>query len=279
MSRLILINLLIWIGINLVRVVAFLFQTPGNPIENQWITSFELWLAVPAGFEAWIQKPWTIFTYMFLHLDFWHILFNMLGLYWFGKIFLEFKKGRDLLVVYLFGGILGAVTFMMAFNFFPVFREILGQAVALGASASVLAIVVATAMLVPQYVIHLLFIGPIKIKYIALIMIILDIFMIRSGNAGGHFAHLGGALAGVITVFFMKSSFSIPTIPPLKMFRSKSRIRKVHATGKPLSDEDYNRIRAQKQARIDLILDKIAKSGYKSLTEEEKEFLFKFSKK
>jgi membrane associated rhomboid family serine protease len=284
LNRLILFNLGIWFIINLIRVILFLFQTPSNPIEDNFLHFIENWLAVPAGLDQWISRPWTTFTYMFLHIDFWHLLINMLWLYWFGKIFLEFLNSPRLLGVYLLGGIAGALTFMAAFNFFPAFSQSLGAAVALGASASVLAVVVSTALLVPNYTIHLLFIGQVKIKFIAIFMIILDVFMLRSSNAGGHFAHIGGALAGLIYIFFMKQ-FRINGKQPgffgfLKsLLRRKPRIKQVHRSGKPLSDEEYNAIKAQNQKRIDIILDKIAKSGYKSLTEAEKEFLFKFSNK
>lgn len=284
LNRLILLNIAIWFIINIVRVVLFLFQTPSNPIENNFLHLIESWLAVPAGLDQWISRPWTTFTYMFLHIDFWHLLINMLWLYWFGKIFLEFMSTPRLLGIYLLGGISGALTFMAAFNFFPAFSQSLGAAVALGASASVLAVVVSTALLIPNYIVHLLFIGQVKIKYIAIFMIILDVLMLRSSNAGGHFAHIGGALAGLIYIFFMKqfikggkqSGFFDFLMP---LFKRRPRIKQVHRSGKPLSDEEYNAIKAQNQKRIDIILDKIAKSGYKSLTEEEKEFLFKFSNK
>ncbi len=283
LNRLILVNILVWFIINLLRVFLFLFQTAENPIETEWILAIEKWLAVPAGLDQWLSKPWTVITYMFLHLDFWHLLVNMLWLYWFGKIFLEFMNGRRLLFVYLFGGILGALTFMAAFNVFPVFSQSLGVAVAIGASASVLAVVIATSTLVPNYAINLLFIGQVKIKYIALFMIIMDVFMLRSSNAGGHFAHLGGALAGVIYILAVPSgnfAFSDRIRSFLrKTGLSKRKIKPVYKSGKPLSDEEYNAMKALSQKKIDVILDKIAKSGYKSLTEEEKEFLFKFSNK
>jgi membrane associated rhomboid family serine protease len=283
LSRLIVLNVAIWLAINLIRVIAFLFQTPGNQLEDIWLINIQKWLAVPAGFALWISKPWTPFTYMFLHIDFWHLFFNMIWLYWFGKIFLEFLSDRRMIAVYIIGGLSGALSFMLAFNFFPAFTASLGYALALGASASVLAIVVATSMMVPEYVVNLLFIGKVKIKYIALITIALDVFMLRSSNAGGHFAHLGGAVAGLLYILAMRSKvisglFRFSDNKVFGMFR-KSKIKTVYTSSKPLSDEDYNASKARNQKRIDGILDKIAKSGYKSLTEEEKEFLFKFSNK
>ncbi|NVO18277.1 MAG: rhomboid family intramembrane serine protease [Bacteroidetes bacterium] len=283
LSRLIVINIAVWLVINLVGVIAYLFQTADHPLEELWLFRIQQWFAVPAGIDQWFLKPWTTITYMFLHIDFWHLFFNMLWFYWFGKIFLQFLSNRKMIEVYLIGGIAGAFTFMLAFNFFPAFSASLGHAMALGASASVLAIVVATAVMVPDYIISLLFIGPVKIKYIALITIGLDILMLKSNNAGGHFAHLGGALAGLLYILASRSgkfSFSrwLGTFKIPAFFR-RSRVKKVYSSPKPMTDEEYNSRKAQNQKRIDSILDKIAQSGYKSLTEEEKEFLFKFSNK
>jgi len=283
LSRLIVINTAIWLVINLLRVAAYLFQTPASPLEVLWISNIQEWLAVPAGFNLWISKPWTPFTYMFLHIDFWHLFFNMLWLYWFGKIFLEFLSNRKLVIVYILGGLSGALVFMLAFNFFPAFETSLGHALALGASASVLAIVIATVTMVPEYTVNLMFIGQLKIKYIALFTIALDVFMLRSSNAGGHFAHLGGAIAGLLYILAIRSKLlsDVPRFPGFKLFKRfrRRKFKTVHTSSRPLTDDEYNARKVQSQKRIDGILDKIAKSGYKSLSEEEKEFLFKFSNK
>jgi membrane associated rhomboid family serine protease len=283
LTRLVLINTAIWIIINLIHVTAFLFQTRSYPAETIWMSTLQEWLAVPANIELLFTRPWTLITYMFFHQSFWHILFNMLWLYWFGKIFLEFASEKKMFSIYITGGIVGAFVFILAYNIFPVFAEVRDLSSALGASASVLAIVVATAVMVPEYTINLLFIGNVKIKYIALFTIVIDIFMIRSDNPGGHFAHLGGALAGLSYILIIKSGL-LASLPSIRSFiegrRSKQkRFRKVHVSNRPLTDEEYNSIKAKNQKRIDGILDKIAKSGYKSLTEEEKEFLFKYSNK
>jgi membrane associated rhomboid family serine protease len=272
------LNVAIWLVINLLRVIGFLFQTPGNPVESIWMQAVESWFSVPASWDLLMEKPWTIMTYMILHMDFWHLFFNLLWLYWFGKIFLEFMNERKFVLIYILGGISGALLFILAFNFFPVFSQSLGRAVLLGASASVIAIVIATVVMVPNYTIHLLFFGSVKIKYIALAMIILDIFMLRSDNSGGHFAHLGGAIAGLCYVVAERKGMG-KILPDFKMKFRRKKVKKVYSSGKPLTDEEYNLIRAQNQKKIDGILDKIAKSGYKSLSEEEKEFLFKFSNK
>jgi len=153
----------------------------------------------------------------------------------------------------------------------------------IGASASVLAITVATAVLVPDYTVNLMFIGPVKIKYIAIFTIILDVLMIRSGNAGGHFAHIGGAISGALFILFIRKDIA----RRIGLFRlgsiignpfKRKPLHTVHRKGRPLSDEEYNKQKVVKQKKIDHILDKISRSGYTSLSAEEKEILFNSSK-
>jgi membrane associated rhomboid family serine protease len=288
LPKLLLINIAVWLIIYLGRIIAFLYKVPGNDSEIFWIQNVQTWLAIPASVPGLLARPWTIITYMFLHIEFWHMLFNMFWLYWFGKIFLEFLSSRQLLTAYLLGGIAGGLVFMAAYNIFPVFSSTVGQSIALGASASVLAIVIMISFVVPDYTINLMFIGKLKIKYIAIVMVVMDILMIRSGNAGGHFAHLGGALWGISYALLIRKGLDPARV--LSLFDKgnkktgyarprKVKFKKVHATGKPLSDEEYNAQRAENQQKIDNILDKIAKSGYSTLSKEEKEFLFKSSKK
>ncbi|MBL7903618.1 MAG: rhomboid family intramembrane serine protease [Bacteroidales bacterium] len=286
---LILVNLFVWFGIALVSNFAFLFSGPeaastgtSKELVRSLITDF---LAVPANTGVLLNKPWTILTYMFLQIDFLHILFNMLWLYWFGVIFIQYLSQKQLLATYIFGGLAGAVFYIAAFNFFPVFSLARETAVALGASASVLAIVVAIAFYVPDYTVHMLFIGPLKIKYIALITILIDLMMLSSGNAGGHIAHLGGALWG------FAYAKMLPEFDPARLLnvfyridfnnkgKRKSARFKVHKGGRPLSDDEYNRQKVLKQQKIDSILEKISRSGYDSLSKEEKEILFSNSQK
>ncbi|NTW23695.1 MAG: rhomboid family intramembrane serine protease [Lentimicrobium sp.] len=286
---LILANIAVWLASVLVRNFAFLFSSPESATNGNYKLLVTEWImnsfAVPANIEVLMVKPWTLFTYMFLHTDFMHILFNMLWLWWFGAIFIQYLSQRQLLGTYIFGGLLGAFLYIAAFNFFPVFDLARESSVALGASASVLAIVVAIAFYVPDYTVNLLFLGQIKIKYIALITIFIDLLMISSGNAGGHIAHLGGALWGfayakmlpgtdptrIFNVFFgNKFSFSS---------KIKKKKFKVQQGGRTATDEEYNRYKILKQQKIDSILDKISRSGYDSLTKEEKELLFSSSQK
>jgi len=134
---------------------------------------------------------------MFMHAGFLHILFNMLWLYWFGALFLMFFSAKHLRGAYILGGICGGLLYMAAFNIFPYFRPMVDYSFMLGASASVLAVVAATAYREPNYPIRLFLFGTIRLKYLALIVIGTDLLFITSSNAGGHIAHLGGALAGL----------------------------------------------------------------------------------
>ncbi|MDP2424693.1 MAG: rhomboid family intramembrane serine protease [Bacteroidales bacterium] len=289
LPRLILINITVWVAITFVGVIAFLFTQPGYDPHALFNALIIKWLAVPANIEVLTSKPFTLLTYMFLHVDFLHLLFNMLWLFWFGKIFLEYLNKRQLVFTYITGGLAGAMLYILFYNVFPVFQQILNESVALGASASVLAIVVAIAFYVPNYTMYLLFLGPVKIKYIAIISVVVDFLMIKSGNAGGHIAHLGGALWGFLFIRILKNggydlsaifkNLSITRLSGFFGLRRKNKFKKVYTAGKPLTDEEYNYKRAEKQRMIDAALEKIKHSGYESLTREEKDFLFNNSKK
>ncbi len=271
--KLIYINLAVFIVIKLIQVLAFLFGFEG-------VTAFLIqWLAVPASVVKLITRPWTLFTYMFLHEGFFHILFNFLWLYVFGQIFLRYLNEKKLVSVYLVGGLAGAALYILAFNIFPAFQDVLPRAIALGASASVMAIVIAVAVYVPNFSINLLFIGPVKLKYIALFAIGLDILSIAGSNAGGHIAHLGGAIFGYFYIAqFRKGKNITKGFDSLmdslfSMFKPKPKFKVTYKN--PKTDIDYNKQKIKRQERINKILEKISKHGYDSLTKEEKEILFK----
>jgi membrane associated rhomboid family serine protease len=248
---------------------------------NGW--EFLSYFTLPASIPLLIKKPWSIISYMFLHQSFIHLLFNMLWLYFGGQIFLSFFDNKKLISTYVLGGISGAVLFILSFNLFPVFATALPNAVALGASASVLAIIMAIATKSPNYSIRLLLIGNIKLKHIAIVSIVLDIMSIPQGNAGGHIAHLGGAFFGYLYVKQLNSGNDIANsfnkiMDNLNSYLKKDpKLKKAYSRKK--SDQDYRKEKVQNQAKIDNILDKIAKSGYEGLTKEEKDILFKASKK
>lgn len=291
--RLIFINVAVFIIVNLFELIFFLFNLAG-----QIPFSIQDYLAVPADLSKLLYRPWTLVTYMFLHYDFLHILFNMLWLFWFGRIFLEYLEPKRLLSVYLIGGFSGAALYIASFNLLPAFDSVVAVSLALGASASVYAIVVAISAYVPDYSIGLLFIGRIKLKYIAIFVVVLDILSIAKGNAGGHIAHLGGALFGYLFAIRLKKGRDITkgfsatmdylfTLfkpgPKMKVSSGKFKTSQKPGAGvnysKTSSDLDYNKKKADEQAEIDRILDKISKYGYESLSREEKNTLFDQRKK
>lgn len=272
LSRLMLINISIWVICLFISVFTWLF----NISDISFVTKL---FAVPANLSVLADKPWTLFTYMFLQEEFWHLFFNMLMLYYGGQIFLQFLSQKQLLWTYIVGGLFGALFFILVFNAFPVFENMRNHAVALGSSASVMAILIAAATYHPDYSINLFLLGNIRMKWVAIVFVIIDFLSISKGNSGGHVAHLGGALWGFLYAYFIKRDFDFYTI-----FKKKARIRVKSKNAdkyqqRPKTDEQFNAERAMEQEEIDRILEKIAKNGYSSLTEREKEFLFRQSKK
>ncbi|MBN1157949.1 MAG: rhomboid family intramembrane serine protease [Bacteroidales bacterium] len=284
--RLIYINLALFVAINVIFVILRL-SIPGITLDELRMTfsdKFLKFLMVPSLPGELIRRPWTIITYMFTHFNFFHILFNLLMLYWFGKIFLQYFTEKQLLSTYLLGGIAGAILFLILLNGFPGLRQNLGTSM-LGASAAIMAIVIGIAFYVPDYTIYLMFLGPVRLKYIALFMLVLDVMMIASYNAGGHIAHLGGALYGYYHTRQFRQGKDIGKWlndlldNAVTLFKPRSRLNVTHRNHvRYMSDEDYNKRKAEIQREIDRILDKIAQSGYESLTRQEKETLFKMNK-
>lgn len=273
LQRLLILNIAVFLFVRIVNAFSGLFL-----FEIFSFIEVSSWFAIPADFSRLINKPWTLITYMFFHWDVLHIFFNMLWLYWMGKIFQEYLGSKKLLSTYLVGGLTGAIFFILAYNVFPLFSNTFQSAFALGASASVLAITVAAATLLPDYPIQLLFFGTVKLKWIALITILLDLISVSGNNAGGHIAHLGGAFYGFIYIRNLKRGNDI-TGWLTNLFDRFSPGKKMKVSySKPKHDEEFNVTKKAKQERMDEILDKISKSGYGSLTQEEKNFLFKISK-
>jgi membrane associated rhomboid family serine protease len=286
LTRLIYVNLGVFLVFMILGVVGFLFKAQIQAAE---------WFMLPADISRILTKPWSIFTYMFLHTGFLHILFNMIWLYFGGRIFLEYLNNRKLLSTYLLGGLAGGLLYILSFNALPVFQEILPKSQALGASASVLAILIAIATFVPNYTVRLFVLGDVKLKYIAIFSVAMDVISIPSGNAGGHIAHLGGALFGYLYATQLKngknisaglerfldrffnwiSSLGTRNASMKTVYRSNSGSNKSYNTR---SDQEYHANREARQNRMDEILDKIKDSGYESLTAEERKFLFEFSK-
>lgn len=277
LNKLIYINIAVFLIITIISIFAFLLNNPA-------ITSKAIdLLSVPASPGKLLIRPWTAITYMFTHKDIWHILFNMLWLYWFGKIFLEYLDQRKLVALYLLGGLSGALVYVLSFNIFPVYKEIVYESVAIGASASVMAIVIAISAYIPNYTIHLFLIGRIKIIYVALAIFILTSAVDFSVNSGGKLAHIGGAVFGYFFAVNLKKGRDTgkwvnKIIDYLAtIFKPRKKLKVTYK--KTRTDYEYNKRKSDHQAKINMILDKISKGGYDSLTKEEKDTLFSESQK
>ncbi|HLW09190.1 MAG TPA: rhomboid family intramembrane serine protease [Fermentimonas sp.] len=278
LTRLIFINVSVFVILKIIDVVFVLF--------NIYALDLITFLGVPSHIPLLLNRIWTLITYMFVHEGFMHILFNMLWLYWFGKIFLQYFTGRTLGSLYVLGGLAGAVLYIVAFNTIPYYLD-MERGWMIGASAAVMSIVMGAAFYKPDLKLQLLFIGQIKIVYIAIFAFILDFLSLGSPvNPGGHVAHIGGALSG----FYFASQYNkgkditnwmskiLDWFFGLFKPRMKKTKMKVSHT-KNESDWEYNKRKHNQQEEIDSILDKLKKSGYNGLSSEEKKKLFDASKK
>ena len=277
LTRLIYINIAVFFLITIVAVIGFLLNNPAISVKALNLIS------VPSSLKSLLIRPWTLITYMFVHEGIWHILFNMLWLYSFGRIFLEYLDQRKLVAVYLLGGISGAFMYILSFNIFPAFSAVVGESVAIGASASVMAIVVAIAAYVPDYTVQLFLFGRIKIKYLAIAIFVFTSIMDFSVNSGGKLAHIGGAFFGYFYTLSLRQGkdigkgFNKIIDFFVTLFKPRRNLKVTHK--KATNEFEYNKIKADHQLKINSILDKISKGGYDSLTKEEKETLFKESQK
>ncbi len=279
--QLIIINVVVFLALAVVLVFSRAFQIPDVfiVIHDQ--------LAIPAPIGEFLQKPWTLITYAFVHdlSGVFHILFNMLVFYWFGKLFVEYLGSDKLVALYVLGALAGAVAYLLVYNTIPFYIERIGTFNGMvGASAAIYAIVVATATLIPDYTFFLMFLGPVRIKYIAGFYIIVSFLGSVGENAGGNVAHLGGALMGFVYLKQLQAganwgSWVTATLDWFKsLLTAKPKVKVTYR--KQYSDAQKPKAKSSiSQDEIDAILDKISDGGYESLTKEEKEKLFNASKK
>ncbi|QEM13897.1 rhomboid family protein [Mucilaginibacter rubeus] len=264
------INVIVYLAINIPAVLEQLFRGFGNSSIYLFADKY---LKLSAYLPNILIHFWTPVTYMFMHASIFHILFNMLWLYWMGQIFEEYLGNKRTIGLYLMGGLAGALFYVAALNLLPAFTSLNAAQVSsiVGASAGVMAIVVATATLLPNYTISLMFIGPVKLKWLVVFYLVFDFLSIIGPNAGGEIAHLGGALIGFVYIKQLQKGHDwIGGIT--KLFKSKPKLKVVsNNMGKNASD--YPR-----QEEIDRILDKISQSGYNSLSKQEREILSRASK-
>ncbi|SHJ07649.1 Membrane associated serine protease, rhomboid family [Hymenobacter daecheongensis DSM 21074] len=280
LNQLLLINVLVFVFLVLVKAVLWLsgFQPYFANVLRQFV--------LPSDLPALLRHPWTLLTYAFTHEGFFHIFFNLLNLYWFGALVREYLGDRRLVSLYILGALVGGVVFVLAFNLLPVLRPAVGTPL-LGASAGVTAIVMAAATLLPEYTFSLFLIGPVRIKYIAAFVILISVIAINQGNPGGGIAHIGGALLGFLFIRQLQAGRDLGR-PVLaigdwvgNLVSGRPNLRVSHRS-RPAEAPTATRKTAPikpEQEEIDGILDKISRSGYESLSKEEKQKLFKASQK
>lgn len=285
--RLIYWNVGIFVALRLVALAGLLFN-----VQAAWLVS---WVELPSSLPMLLQRPWTLLTYMVCHYDVWHILFNLLWLYWLGRIFLEYFTPKQLGGVYFLGGLSGALLFVLAYRFLPYFEG--KEAFLIGASASVMALVVAVATYAPHYRIGLLFLGEVSLKWVAIISIAIVLLGTGEGNAGAQVAHVGGVVLGFVFGWNMRRGHDITAwlntaidavVSLFKRFDCKKGV------GRPAGGTAFGQRTASagtpgtasvshgskpSEAEIDVILDKLKRSGYGALSDEEKETLFRASSK
>ena len=268
--KIILINVVVFVSASFIEI--FLTLSGAGDAFKLFINK----LMLPASFTTFITQPWSLISYFFLHLGFTHILWNMLFLYWFGKIIQDNVGNNAVISLYVLGGIIGGLSYMALFNIIPYYDNRISESLMLGASAGVFSIVAGSATLLPNYTFYLLFLGPVRIKYIALFYILLSFLDVTGSNAGGEIAHLGGAMIGYLFIRQLQNGVNMGEgVINIINFFNKEKNKKSEQNSSPTEENKYD----ISQDEIDKILDKISESGYSSLSKNEKEKLFNASKK
>ena len=269
-NKLIVINIAVFL---LFFIASFLFNTSSEVLMQ--------WFVLPEEPIEVLKQPWSLLTYSFLHGGFMHILFNMIWLNFFSKFILNLFSEKRFLTVYLLGALYGGLLFVTAYNVFPVFQSKAGYL--LGASASVSALMVFAATYSPNISFRF-FMVTIKLWQLAVGLFLLDLFRLGSGNnPGGMLSHIGGAVFGYLYAVQLAKGNDIglwfekivASLTNLFKTRKNTPFRKVHKTPKNTTKKKTTSVKDERQIKIDGILDKIGKSGYESLTKQEKDFLFK----
>lgn len=278
--QLIIINVVIFVFMALIHVLSTIsgFENAASLIINQFV--------IPPTLAEYVTRPWTLITYAFAHDlgDIFHILFNMLVFYWFGRLFIEYLGSDKLIATYVLGALAGGIIYLLVFNLVPYFVERSGFSGMVGASAAVYAVVVAIATLIPDYTMYLMFLGPVRIKYIAAFYIVVSFLGTVGSNAGGNIAHLGGALMGFVYTKQLQSGMNwggwiTITLQWFKdLFKPRPKVKVTYRSDRQEQKKPGGKSSIS-QAELDAILDKISAGGYESLTKDEKEKLFNASKK
>lgn len=289
LGEIIALNLLIFLVSMLVNATLFLSGVGG--VLELYIRQY---MGLPADIWLFLLKPWTLFTYQWFHSlsDLLHVVFNMLWLFWIGRILREYQGDRKIWSTFYLGSLAAGLLYLLLENTLPIFRETLPVTTLIGASGGVTAVIVATATLVPEYRISLLFFGAVRLKWIALVMVLMDILFLPNGNAGGRFAHLGGALYGFLFITYLRKGVNLAAPFDWLLDTAKDLVK---GSGSPGPKPKVRVVRNQNvgkggrqgsagqpnrpsQEEIDRILEKINRVGYDGLTKEEKQTLFNASR-
>lgn len=267
----------------LVFLLVQVFHLLGDGFGFHWIVIHpDLFLAATDDLSILVKRPWSILTHMFTHVHFGHVIFNMFALYTAGKLFRHFADSRKLVTLYLLGGLTGLTFFLLSSLLFHASDA---GGYYLGASAATMAIVLAIGTLRPDFIIKLFGVFEMRLIWLCGILILVDLISIQKGfNSGGHIGHIGGAVFGWFYAYNYKKGKHMASwldrfIQKIASVFSGSSRNVSSAHRRPKSDEEFNAEKKKRQQRVDQILDKISRSGYESLSKEEKDFLFKYSQK
>ena len=275
-EKLIIFNVIFFVLPLLINTFLFLFKIP--------INSYTVWFELSSSFNDLVFKPWTIITYSFLHSGFFHLFFNMYIFLFTSRLFLNLFKSNSLLNIYFLGVVFGALLFLFSYNFFPAFEN--SKPYMIGSSAGVMSLLIFMSTYTPNLEVRLIIFN-VKLLYIGIAFMMLDVIQIPYGNAGGHIAHLGGALLGFVYANNLKNGVDIG-LPferiIFKLFnlfqfnKTKMNVAYKNKSKKKFTEGNDDNSKTH-QKKIDEILDKISSSGYESLSKKEKDFLFKAGNK
>ena len=275
--RLIVLNILLFAVPNVIAGIASLLG---------YNFDFLYYVSLSSSLSDLLWKPWSILTYSFFHAGIWHIIFNLIMLNFASKVFMTYFTQKQLLGLYVSGGVFAGIIYLLSYNLFPALVNT--SAAVVGASASVMAILFAVATYAPNMQLRLLIVGNVKLWHIAVVFLIIDFLQLSSTNTGGHLAHLGGALFGYIFTAQLKRGTDLTNwitniillFQQIIDTRKRTPFKKVHRNFKPKATPEPSKIvkKDTVQQQIDAILDKISKSGYESLSKAEKEYLFRAGK-
>lgn len=283
--KLILLNVIVFVAVITLYIV---FTLSESSVYYHWIMNQ---LSLPADINVFKYKPWTLLTNFFVHQGPFHIFSNMLSLYWFGQVIEEYLGSKRFVALFLLGGLAGGLLFLTMYNLLPYFRPELANATLIGASGAVFAVILGAATLLPDHTFFVFLIGPVRLKYIAALCIIISLAQLIGPNAGGNLAHLAGAMVGFGFIKSLKNGNdwgnpiyaiggffeNISKRKPNVQVPQRARATTTTTNRRYTPTTDSSSVVIPNQDEIDAILDKISKSGYESLTREEKQKLYKAS--